>query len=73
MDKETGTQAVATSLANMITGKQLGYVRALARELGVVADDECQRLFNCRLGELSKRAASDFIEHLQQMRNNVHG
>lgn len=59
------TAAVATSLTNMITSKQLGMVRAVAREAKLDADAECQALLGCTVDELSKKAASDLIEHLQ--------
>lgn len=58
---------VARSLGDMITAKQLGMIRALAREANTDADDECKRLMQCSTEELSKRAASDFIEHLQNV------
>lgn len=58
---------VATTLGDMITGKQLGMIRALARELNIEADLECGSVIGCEVDELSKRAASDFIEHLQKM------
>jgi len=41
-------------------------IRALAREKGLDVDEECNKLFNCSSDELSKRAASEFIKHLQE-------
>ncbi|MGI8494012.1 MAG: Rad52/Rad22 family DNA repair protein [Pyrinomonadaceae bacterium] len=56
---------VAKSLGDLVTAKQLGMIRALARENGIEADDECQMVMNCKTDELSKKAASSFIQHLQ--------
>jgi len=62
---------IARTLGDMITGKQLGMIRAVARELSVDAESECKTLLGCRVDELSKRAASQFIEHLQGLRRNA--
>lgn len=59
---------IARSLFDLVTAKQLGMIRALARELGINPDAECDRLMHCSTGELSKRAASAFIEHLTDLR-----
>lgn len=56
---------IARSLGDMVTTKQLGMIRAISREAGVDADAECTSLLSCRVDELSKRAASNLIEHLQ--------
>lgn len=56
---------VAKSLGDMVTTKQLGMIKAIAREHGVDAEAECHSLLNCHVDELSKRAASNLIEHLQ--------
>lgn len=58
---------VATTLGDMVSGKQLGMIRAIARENGIDAEFECKAKFNCEVSELSKRAASDLIGHLQSM------
>lgn len=57
----------ARSLNDLVTSKQLGMIRALAREAGVEADEECQGAFKCKTDELSKRAASGFIDHLKAL------
>jgi hypothetical protein len=57
---------LAKSMADLVTPKQLGMIRALAREAALEPDEECQRVFRCNTEELSKRAASSFIEHLQK-------
>jgi len=58
---------MAQSLGDMVTAKQLGMIRAIAREAKVDADKECAIMMNCSIDELSKRAASDLIERLQEM------
>ncbi len=56
---------IATSLMDMITAKQLGLISAHCRELHLVADNECQLKMKCLVNELSKAAASEFIQYLQ--------
>ncbi|MFN6963341.1 MAG: Rad52/Rad22 family DNA repair protein [Pyrinomonadaceae bacterium] len=58
---------VAKNLADLVTAKQLGMIRAIAREMRINADEECQSVMNCRTDELSKKAASEFIKHLQEL------
>jgi len=58
---------IAKSLSDLVTAKQLGMIRAIAREIGVDADVECQNVMQCKSDELSKKAASGFIQHLQDM------
>lgn len=57
---------IAKSLADLVTPKQLGMIRALGREANVEPDDECQTVMSCKTDELSKKAASAFIQHLQE-------
>jgi hypothetical protein len=59
---------VAKSLTTLVTPKQLGMIRALAREAGVDYELECQAQLNCKPDELSKRAASAFIDYLKTIR-----
>ncbi len=59
---------IARSLFDLVTAKQLGMIRAMGRELGLKADDECRRVMNCSTDELSKRAASALIEHFDELR-----
>jgi hypothetical protein len=61
---------VAQTLGEMLTGKQLNMIRALAREAKVNADSECAEVMKCSVTELSRRAASDLIEHLQNLQRN---
>ena len=56
---------LAKSITDLVTPKQLGMIRALAREAGTDPDEECQMVFKCKAEDLSKRAASSFIDHLK--------
>jgi len=56
---------LAKSMTDLVTPKQLGMIRALAREAGVDVEEECQTVLRCKTDELSKRAASSFIDHLK--------
>jgi hypothetical protein len=58
---------IAQTLGDLITARQLGMIRALARETGVSSDEECRTLLGCKTDELSKRAASFLITHLQNL------
>jgi hypothetical protein len=58
---------IARSLSDLVTAKQLGMIRALAREIGVDPDEECQTAMSCKTDELSRKAASSLISHLQDM------
>ena len=40
---------IAKTLAEMVTTKQLGMIRAVAREAAVDADKECLEILNCRV------------------------
>ncbi len=64
------TDPVAKSLGDMVTGKQLNMIRALAREANLDAERECAQIMSCGVTELSKRSASDLIEHLQNMQRS---
>jgi len=50
-----------------VTAKQLGMIRAIAREIGVDPDEECNNVMSCKTDELSRKAASALIQHLQDM------
>jgi hypothetical protein len=62
---------IAGNLAELVTAKQLGMIRALARELGVDPDEESRSVMQCATNELSKRAASSLIQHLQDMQKRA--
>lgn len=58
---------LAKSMSDLVTPKQLGMIRALAREANVDVEAECQTALRCRTDELSKRGASSFIDHLKNL------
>ena len=64
---------LAKSMSDLVTPKQLGMIRALAREAGVDTEDECQAVLRCRTEELSKKAASSFIDHLKNAQQQQQG
>ncbi len=69
-DNNIPANPVARSLSDLVTAKQLGMIRAIAREMNIDADEESNSLMQCRTDELSKRAASSLIQHLQDMQSN---
>jgi hypothetical protein len=69
--QERSADPVAKTLGDMITSKQQAMIRGLAREASVDAAAECSRLMQCGIDELSKRSASDLIEHLQDLQRAV--
>ena len=73
IDSATGFPAnpVAKSLSDLVTAKQLGMIRAIAREIGIDADEECSKVLKCRTDELSIKAASSFIQYLQDLQQNT--
>jgi hypothetical protein len=62
---------LAKSMTDLVTPKQLGMIRALAREAGVDVEEECQSVLRCKTDELSKRAASSFIDHLKGLQQEA--
>ncbi len=54
-------------LGDMITARQLELIRRCARRAEVDAERECRAYFNCQPEDLSRRAASAFIEHLSRV------
>jgi hypothetical protein len=65
------TDPIAKSLGDMVTAKQLNMIRAIAREGNIDAEAECARMMHCAIDELSKRAASDLIDRLQDIQRNT--
>jgi len=59
---------VAQRISDLATPKQVVMMRALCQELQLDVEQEVQKLLNvsCHLEELSRRAASSFIDHLKQ-------
>jgi hypothetical protein len=58
--------AVARNLGDMVTSKQLNMIRGIAREKNIDGEAVCGEMFACRIDEISKRAASDLIDRLQE-------
>ena len=63
---------IARSLSDLVTAKQLGMIRAIAREMSIDADEESNNVMQCKTDELSKKAASSFIQHLQDLQKSQH-
>ncbi|MFN2501475.1 MAG: Rad52/Rad22 family DNA repair protein [Pyrinomonadaceae bacterium] len=61
---------MAKNIGDMITPKQIGMIRALSRESNLDTDQICSKTMGCGILELSKRGASDLIEHLQELQRN---
>jgi Rad52/22 family double-strand break repair protein len=55
------------TLGDLVTPKQLWMIRNLGREIGCNVEQECQSLLQCNLEEISKRAASSFIDYLKRL------
>lgn len=62
---------VAKNLGDMITSKQLNMIRSIAREAHLDAEAECTQLLHCGIAELSKKAASHLIAHLQNLQQTT--
>lgn len=65
-DDDFPPDPVARSLGELVTARQLGMIRAIAREIKIDADQECNAVMKCSTDELTKRAASALIRHLQE-------
>lgn len=70
MESRFTDNPMAKSLSDLVTGKQLRMIRALSRNIDIGANDECDKLLGCKADELSKKAASCFIDHLQKLKND---
>jgi hypothetical protein len=55
------------TLGDLVTPKQLWMIRSLGREIGCDVEQECRSLMQCNLEEISKRAASSFIDYLKRL------
>jgi hypothetical protein len=60
-------EPVARSISDMITPKQIGMIRAIARERHADADAICKAEMNAEVTELSRKAASALIDHLSSL------
>lgn len=63
------TNPLAKSVSELSTPKQIVLIRAICRDLDLDVDTELQEAMklNCKLEELSRRAASSFIDHLKML------
>lgn len=60
---------LAKSVSELATPKQIVMIRAICRDLDIDVDMELQETMklDCKVEELSRRAASSFIDHLKQL------
>jgi hypothetical protein len=60
---------LAKSVSELATPKQVTLIRSLCRDMDVDVDVELQETLklDCKVEELSRRAASSFIDHLKQL------
>jgi hypothetical protein len=58
-------EPVAKTIAELVTPKQLVAIRAIANAQKLNAEAECVAMLGCKPEELSRRAASAFIDHLK--------
>jgi hypothetical protein len=58
-------EPIAKTMADLVTPKQLVAIRAIANSQGLNAESECLEVIKCRPEELSRRAASAFIDYLK--------
>ncbi|MGA9768173.1 MAG: hypothetical protein WBV94_03980 [Blastocatellia bacterium] len=56
---------LAKTFGDLVTPKQLVAIRSIANSQGVNAETECLEVLKCKPEELSRRAASAFIDHLK--------
>jgi hypothetical protein len=77
-DREALTDPRPKTLGDLVTPKQLWFIRNLGREIGCNVEQECQSLLKCPLEEISKKAASALIDYLKRKaaegeQANLHG
>lgn len=65
--KRFPSEPVAKTMADLVTPKQLVAIRAISHAQRVNAEAECIKLMSCRPEELTRRAASAFIDHLKSV------
>ena len=56
---------VAKTMADLVTPKQLVAIRAIANAHGINAEAQCLEMLKCRPEELSRKAASVFIDYMK--------
>jgi len=60
-----GRRPTAYSLSDLVTTTQLTMIRRLAKAHRLKADTECDQLFGCEVGELSRHCAAALIRKLE--------
>lgn len=65
-DRQALTDPRPKTLGDLVTPKQLWFIRNLGREIGCNVEQECQGLLNCPLEDISKKAASALIDYLKR-------
>jgi hypothetical protein len=58
-------EPTAKTMAELVTPKQLVAIRAISHAQRINAEVECAEVMGCKPEELSRRAASAFIDHLK--------
>lgn len=66
-EEKVAAEPVARSISEIITTRQIGMIHAIARERGIDAENECKQWMNCRVNELSRKAASTLIDRLSEV------
>lgn len=66
----TPEQAVARTIAELVTPKQLVAIRAISNAVGVDGEKRSMDLYNCTPAELTKKAASALIDDLKSTRDD---
>lgn len=64
---EFPAEPVARNFADLVTPKQLAMIRAIARDGAIDPDQECKSAMRCKIGELTRSAASALIVRLQEI------
>jgi hypothetical protein len=58
-------EPMAKTMAELVTPRQLVAIRAISNSQKIDAEAECQELMQCKPEELSRKAASAFIDYLK--------
>jgi hypothetical protein len=73
VEEPTQAGSVATKVADLATPKQLDAIRAIAGVKGLDVEAVCWDEHRCKVDELSKQAASDFLESLRAAKIKTDG
>ncbi len=58
-------EPIAKTMAELVTPRQLVAIKAIANSQKIDAEAQCKELMDCKPEELSRRAASAFIDYLK--------